>query len=122
MGGTHYRWDDIPKDELSPELSRRFVHGEQAMLAQVFLKKGCVVPVHTHDNEQLAYIVEGGLRFWLGERDEEVCDVLAGEVLVIPGGVPHRAEALEDTLDIDIFAPPRQDWIDGTDRYFPRSA
>ena len=118
---THHRWDDIPKDELSPELSRRFVHGEQIMLAQVFLLKGCVVPLHAHDNEQLAYIVEGGLRFWLGEHDEEVFDVLAGEVLVIPAGVPHRVEALEDTLDIDIFAPPRQDWIDGTDSYFPRS-
>ena len=87
------------------------------MLAQVFLDKGCIVPQHSHENEQLTYILEGKLRFFLGEDESQVVDVGAGEVLHIPSGLPHKAEALEDTLDVDIFNPPRQDWLDGSDAY-----
>ena len=80
--------------------------------------KGAIVPRHAHDNEQLTYILEGSLRFWLGDdEDGETIDVLAGEVLHIPSNLPHRAEALADTLDVDVFSPPRQDWLDGTDAY-----
>ena len=92
------------------------------MLAHVYLDKGCVVPRHSHDNEQVTYILEGTLRFWLGEEGESVVDVSAGEVLHIPSGVPHMAEALEDTLDLDVFAPPRSDWLDGSDAYLRASA
>jgi quercetin dioxygenase-like cupin family protein len=114
---THYRWEDLPKEELNPLVGRRLITGERLMLAQVYLEKGCVVPQHSHENEQLTYILDGVLRFWLGEDGSEVVDVAAGEVLHLPSNLPHRAEALETTLDVDVFCPPRQDWLDGTDVY-----
>jgi len=114
---THHRWNDIPKEKLSEVLDRRLITGDRMMLAHVYLKKGCVVPRHSHENEQLTYILEGGLRFWIGPDESQVIDVLAGEVLHIPSFVQHKAEALEDTLDVDIFSPPRQDWLDKTDDY-----
>jgi quercetin dioxygenase-like cupin family protein len=117
---THYRWTDLPKEELNPEISRRLISGERMMLAHVYLEKGCIVPLHSHENEQLTWIVEGGLRFWLGDDESEVLDVLAGEVLHIPSHLPHKAQALETTLDVDIFCPPRQDWLDGSDAYLRR--
>lgn len=116
-GTTLYRWDDLPKTELKPGLQRRLVSTERMMVAHVHFEPGVTVPTHAHENEQLTYILEGVLRFWLGEDESEVVDVHAGEVLHIPSGVPHRAEALERTLDMDIFCPPRQDWLDGTDSY-----
>ena len=114
---THHRWNDIPKEKLSEVLDRRLITGDRMMLAHVYLKKGCVVPRHSHENEQLTYILEGGLRFWIGPDESQVIDVLAGEVLHIPSFVQPKAEALEDTLDVDIFSPPRQDWLDKTDDY-----
>ena len=116
-GATHYRWDDLPREELGPLIGRRLVSGERLMVAHVYIAEGGIVPLHSHDNEQLTYILDGRLRFFLGEDGSEVVDVAAGEVLHIPSNLPHRAEALEDTLDVDIFAPPRQDWLDGTDAY-----
>jgi len=115
--GTHYRWDDIEKEKMNDSIDRRFVSAERIMLAQVFLKKGAVVPTHIHESEQVTYIVEGALRLWLGEKGEQEVTVHAGEVLTIPSNVPHKAEALEDTLDIDVFSPPRQDWLAKTDDY-----
>ena len=98
-------------------IDRRFVNAERIMLAQVFLRKGAVVPTHVHESEQVTYIVEGALRLWLGEAGEQDVTVRAGEVLTIPSNVPHKAEALEDTLDVDVFSPPRQDWLTKTDDY-----
>jgi quercetin dioxygenase-like cupin family protein len=112
-----YCWEGLPKERLSDLLSRRLVTGERLMLAHVYLDKGCVVPRHTHENEQFTYILSGALRFWIGEDGREQIDVRSGEVLHIPSNVPHKAEALEDTLDLDVFSPPRQDWLDGTDAY-----
>ena len=117
LGATHYRWEDVPKEEVSQGIARRLVSGERLMLTHVYLDKGFVVPRHSHENEQLTWILEGVLRFWLGEDESEVVDVAAGEVLHLPSNLPHKAEALEDTLDVDIFAPPRQDWLDGSDAY-----
>ena len=117
---TFHRWDDMPKERVSDLLQRRLITGERMMLAHVYLDKGCIVPRHSHDNEQLTYILEGALHFWLGENGEEEVVVRAGEVLVIPPNLPHKAEALEDTLDVDIFSPPRQDWLDKTDDYLRR--
>ena len=114
---THTRWDDVPLETLSPLLGRKFLVGQKMMLAQVFLKKGCVVPRHQHVNEQYTYIISGGLRFWIGEDEKDVVDVMAGDVLQIPSMVWHKAEALEDTLDLDVFDPPREDWIKKTDQY-----
>ncbi|HZD05292.1 MAG TPA: cupin domain-containing protein [Longimicrobiales bacterium] len=113
-----YRWDDLPWEPVIPCLSRKLVTGERMMIAHVHLEKGCVVPTHTHDNEQLTYILEGALHFWLGEDGTDEVTVRAGEVLHIPSNLPHKAQALEDTLDVDVFSPPRQDWLDGTDTYF----
>ena len=114
---TLHRWADMPVDQLSDSLGRRLITGQDMMLAHVYLKKGAVVPRHQHINEQITYILEGALRFRVGEGDGKEIIVRAGEVLCIPPNVPHAAEALEDTLDVDIFSPPRQDWLDGSDSY-----
>ena len=111
----------MPKEALKPDLARRLISTERMMLAHVYLDKGCIVPQHSHENEQLTYILEGALRFWLGEDEAEVVDVQAGEVLHIPSWLPHKAEALGDTLDVDVFCPPREDWLDGSDAYLRRT-
>jgi len=113
---TWYRWDQIPREELNERLARRLITGDRVMLAHVYLKKGCVVPRHSHENEQFTYILEGALRFLVGEDAREIV-VRAGEVLHLPGNVPHEALALEDTLDVDVFYPPREDWLNKTDAY-----
>jgi len=115
-----FRWEDMPKEQVTDEISRRLITGDRMMLAHVYLKKGSIVPRHQHENEQLTYILEGALRFWIGEDESEEIVVGVGEVLHIPSNVWHKAEALEDTLDVDIFSPPRQDWLDRTDDYFHR--
>lgn len=117
---TWYRWDEMPRESVSPTLDRRLITGERMMLAHVYLKKGCVVPKHSHHNEQFTYIIDGAVRFWIGDDGKEEIVVRAGEVLHIPANVPHMAEALEDTLDVDVFDPPRQDWLDKTDAYLRR--
>jgi quercetin dioxygenase-like cupin family protein len=113
-----FRWTDIPKERVTDTISRRLVTGDRMMLAHVYLDKGAIVPKHSHENEQLTYILEGALRFWIGEDQQQEVVVSAGEVLHIPSNVPHKAEALEDTLDVDVFSPPRQDWLNHTDSYF----
>jgi len=113
-GLQYIPWHTIPLEDLNPLLQRQFVVGQEIMLARVLLKKGCIVPLHSHHNEQLTYIVEGALKFWIDDRE---IVVRAGEVLCIPSNMPHKAEALEDTVDLDIFAPPRADWINKTDLY-----
>ena len=115
-----FNWDDMPKERVTDGIHRRLVTGERIMLAHVYLDKGAIVPTHSHDNEQLTYVLEGALRLWIGEDLDEEHVVRTGEVLHIPSGVPHKAEALEDTFDVDVFSPPRQDWLDGTDDYFRR--
>jgi len=107
-------WASVPLEDLTPLLQRQFVVGQEIMLARVLLKKGCSVPDHSHANEQLTYILEGALKFWI---DGKEIVVRSGETLCIPSNLPHRAEALEDTVDLDVFSPPRQDWIDKTDQY-----
>ena len=107
-------WNDVELETMHPLLQRQLVVGHEVMLARVLLKKGCVVPLHSHVNEQLSYILEGALKFWI---DGKEIVVHAGEVLTIPPHMPHKAEALEDTVDLDIFHPPRADWINKTDSY-----
>ena len=114
---TFYRWSDMPIEQVSESLGRRLITGERMMLAHVYLKAGSIVPKHQHENEQLTYILEGALKFWLGEDQSEEVIVRAGEVLHIPSNLPHKAEALEDTLDVDVFSPPREDWLDKSDAY-----
>lgn len=110
----HIRWNDVEHEKLNPLLDRQMITGEKLMLARVLLKKGCVVPEHSHVNEQLTYILEGALKFWI---DGKEIVVRGGEVLCIPSNMPHKAEALEDTVDVDVFHPPRQDWLNKTDAY-----
>ena len=114
---SHYRWDDLPAEPLKPGLTRKLITGERMMIAHVYLKKGEEVPRHSHDNEQLKYILSGALHFWFGANGEQEITVRAGEVVVIPSNLPHKAVALEDTLDVDVFCPPREDWLNGTDAY-----
>src|SRR5690242_20398332 len=99
-GATHHRWDDLPREELKVGIGRRLITGDSMMIAHVYFKKGAVVPMHSHHNEQITYILEGMLRFRLGDDESQVVDVGAGEVLTIPPHLPHTAEALEDTLDV----------------------
>jgi quercetin dioxygenase-like cupin family protein len=110
----HIPWSSVEVEELNPLLGRHFVVGQNVMLARVLLKKGCVVPEHSHHNEQITYILAGALKFGI---DGKEIIVNAGEVLTIPPNMPHSAEALADTVDLDIFNPPRADWINKTDAY-----
>ena len=114
---VHYRWQDLPAEPLKGTITRRLVTSERMMIAHVYFKKGDDVPRHSHENEQITYILEGALHFWFGANGEREITVRAGEVVVIPSDLPHRALALEDTLDVDVFCPPRQDWLNGTDAY-----
>ncbi|MGB9232788.1 MAG: cupin domain-containing protein [Terriglobales bacterium] len=110
----HIPWSSVAIENLNPRLGRQLVVGQNIMLARVLLKKGCIVPEHSHPNEQVTFILEGALKFWIDDRE---IVVHAGDVLTIPPNMPHKAEAVEDTVDLDVFYPPRADWMSGTDAY-----
>jgi len=103
-----HRWDEIELEKVTEMMSQKVITGEREMLAQTYLKRGALVPIHTHDSEQMTYVLQGALRFVIA--GEEVI-VREGEVLHIPGGMPHQAEALEDTFELDVFSPLRADWL-----------
>jgi quercetin dioxygenase-like cupin family protein len=103
-----HRWDEIALDKVTEMLSRKIVCGEREMLVQVYVKRGCLVPMHAHDSEQMTYVLQGALKFVVG--GEEIT-VREGEVLHIPSGVEHQAEALEDTFELDVFSPIRREWL-----------
>ncbi len=107
-------WNKVEREKLNDMIDRQMVVGDKLMLAHVFLKKGAHVPKHQHHNEQVTYILEGALKFAI---DGKEIVVHAGEVLCIPSNMPHEAWALEDTLDLDVFDPPREDWLNKTDNY-----
>lgn len=111
---SFHRWNDVPEEKVTEKLSRKLISGSRIMLAQVFLKKGCVVSAHRHENEQMTYILSGALKLQLPDREVVVRE---GEVLHVPSNVEHSALALEDTLDLDIFSPIREDWLTGKDDY-----
>jgi len=115
-----HRWEDMEWEEVTDSIRRKLVYGPRMMIAHVFLDEGAIVPKHAHENEQITYILSGALHFWLGENLEHEVTVRAGEMLYIPANLPHEAKALEDTLDLDIFDPPRADWLEGRDSYFHR--
>ncbi len=110
----YLKWKEVEQEQLNPLIDRQMVTGDNLMLARVLLKKGAIVPEHSHENEQVTYILEGALKFWI---DGQEIVVHGGEVLCIPAHMPHKAEAVEDTVDLDVFYPPRQDWINKTDAY-----
>ncbi len=112
-----WTWSELPWEKVTSDISRKIITGANEMIAHVILKKGAVVPEHSHVSEQITYILEGALKFQIGGEEYIVN---AGQVLVIPPDMPHQAIALEDTLDVDIFSPVRKDWLDGTDTYFQK--
>ena len=114
-GTRLHRWDEIELEKVTEMISRKIVTGERGMVAQIWLNKGAIVPMHDHVSEQITYIFQGALRFTIGGEEYIVRE---GEVLHIPSSVPHQAEALDDTFELDVFSPIRQDWLDKTDDYF----
>jgi quercetin dioxygenase-like cupin family protein len=112
-----HRWDEIDLEKVTEMISRKIVTGEREMLAQVYLKKGALVPMHSHESEQMTYVLQGALKFLI--NGEEIT-VREGEVLHIPSWIGHQAEALDDTFELDLFSPIRQDWLDRTDAYFQK--
>ena len=115
----HHRWTDIEPEPLNPLITRQYVVGTNVMLARIVLKKGAQVPMHHHFHEQISHVVEGALNFTIDDKD---VSVRAGEILTIPPDVPHEVIALEDSVALEIFNPPRQDWIDGDDAYLRSGA
>jgi quercetin dioxygenase-like cupin family protein len=107
-------WNGVELEDLNPLLQRQMIVGQDIMVARVLMKKVCIVPLHSHHNEQVTYILEGALKFWIDGRE---IVVNAGEVLTIPPHMPHKAEALVETIDLDVFTPPRADWLNRTDKY-----
>jgi len=112
-----YKWDDMVLEKVTDGISRKYVAGDREMVAQIYLKRGAIVPTHSHESEQLTYVLTGALTFTLDGHD---ITVHAGELLRIPSWMAHSATAEEDTFELDLFSPIRQDWIDGTDDYFRR--
>ena len=112
-----HRWEDMPREAVTPQLERRLIWGTRIMAAQVFLQKGCVVPRHAHVHEQITYVLQGALHFRIGANGDREQIVAAGEVLVLPSNLPHEAVALEESVVMDMFSPPREDWISHTDEY-----
>jgi quercetin dioxygenase-like cupin family protein len=113
----HIAWKNVEREKLNEHIDREMVNGEKLMMARVLMKKGAHVPLHHHHNEQLTYILQGALKFAI---DGKEIIVRAGEVLCIPANMPHEAWALEETIDLDVFTPPREDWLNKTDAYLRR--
>jgi quercetin dioxygenase-like cupin family protein len=112
MAARLHRWDEIALEKVTEMVSQKIVRGEREMLAQIYLKRGVLVPMHAHDSEQMTYILQGSLRVLV---DGEEIVVGEGEVLHIPPGAQHQAEALEDTFELVVFSPIRDDWVDDGD-------
>lgn len=110
----HVRWEEVPSESLNPLLDRQFVVGSQTMVARIFLKKGCIVPMHSHHNEQVSLTLSGALEFTV-EGKQTI--VRGGELFCLPPHIPHTAIALEDTINLDFFVPPREDWLSKSDSY-----
>jgi quercetin dioxygenase-like cupin family protein len=115
-----HQWANIEREQLAPGIARRYMYGDNIMVAQILLDKGAVVPKHAHMNEQISNVISGRLEFRFGEDGSDIRVAGPGETVVIPGHLPHEVAALEDAVAVDLFSPPRQDWIDGTDDYFKK--
>ncbi len=110
-------WEDVPEEQVNPSMKRKLVYGDKIMIARMKFKDGFLVPLHSHENEQITQVQTGTIRFWFGANKEQVVDIHAGETVVIPGNLPHAALMIGDVEETDTWAPPRQDWLDGTDNY-----
>ena len=110
-------WDDVPTEQVTPKMERKLVYGEKVMVAKMKFKDGFLVPLHSHVNEQVTQVISGTIRFWFGANKEQVVDLMAGEVVVIPSNVPHEALMIGDVEEVDTWAPIREDWLEGSDNY-----
>lgn len=110
-------WDNVPSEQVTPQMQRKIVSGEKMMIAKMKFKDGFIVPLHSHHHEQITQVVSGKMRFWFGENKEQEMELSAGDVIVIPSHLPHEAIMVGDVEEIDSWAPPREDWLDGTDDY-----
>ena len=110
-------WDEVPTEQVTPKMQRKLVYGEKVMVAKMKFKDGFLVPLHSHVNEQVTQVLSGTIRFWFGAEKEQIVDLNAGEVVVIPSHLPHEALMIGDVEEIDTWAPIREDWLDGTDDY-----
>ncbi|HMQ59995.1 MAG TPA: cupin domain-containing protein [Flavilitoribacter sp.] len=113
-------WAEVPEEQVNPQMTRRIIYGEKIMIAKMKFRDGFLVPLHSHENEQITEVISGTMRFWFGAGKEQVMDLHAGETIVIPGNLPHAALMIGDVEEIDTWAPPRQDWINGTDDYLKK--
>ena len=114
----HVRWHEVPTENMNPLFDRQYVVGDRVMVARISMKRGCLVPEHSHHNEQISHMLSGALQFFIAGKE---ITLRAGEMLLIPPHVPHSAVALEDSVAIDTFTPPREDWINKTDQYLRSS-
>jgi len=114
---TFFRWADVPEEQVKADLTRRLISGDRVMIATVELERGCIVPKHAHVHEQISCVLDGHLRLTVGDDGGVSYDVRAGEVVLLPSNLPHAAEALADTRVLDVFSPPREDWLNRTDTY-----
>lgn len=113
-------WKDVPEEQVNPYMKRKLVYGDRVMIAKMKFKDGFVVPLHSHENEQITHVTFGSMRFWFGEGKKEVIDLHEGDTIVIPANLPHEALMIGDVEETDTWAPPRLDWLDGTDHYLKR--
>ncbi len=110
-------WADVPEEQVNPKMKRKLVYGEKVMIAKMKFKDGFLVPLHNHENEQITEVQSGTIRFWFGANKEQEIDINPGEIIVIPANLPHEALMVGDVEETDTWAPPRKDWLDGTDNY-----
>lgn len=110
-------WDNVPEEEVTPKMFRKIISGDKVMIARMRFKDGFLVPLHSHENEQVTQVISGTIRFWFGENKEQEMELHAGDTVVIPGNLPHEALMIGEVEEIDTWAPPRSDWLDGTDDY-----
>ncbi|MBK8292466.1 MAG: cupin domain-containing protein [Flammeovirgaceae bacterium] len=110
-------WDSVPVEQVNPSMQRKIVTGKKMMIAKMKFKDGFLVPLHSHENEQITNVISGTIRFWFGANKDQVMDLHAGDIVVIPGNLPHEALMIGEVEEIDSWAPPREDWLNGTDHY-----
>ena len=110
-------WENVPSEQVTPEMQRKIISGEKMMIARMKFQDGFVVPLHSHINEQITQVISGTIRFWFGDNKDQVMDLGAGDVIVIPSNLPHEALMIGEVEEIDSWAPPRADWLDGSDDY-----
>ena len=115
------RWNEVPTEEVTPSMHRKIIAGEKTMIARMKFKDGFVVPLHSHENEQITHCIAGTMRFWFGDDKAEMVELNPGDIVVIPSNLPHEALMIGDVEEVDTRAPPRKDWLDGTDSYLQRS-